>query len=139
RSRRHVSVHLPGLPRGDAGDDHRDPVRRDPPATQAFRGLPAPLHCNPAAEQAPKAPYSPSQDWAAMRPGPFFSGGRPMHRRCYILAAVTLVALVAVIDGALHAPTRGAARGVRVQGQLQEFTLTAEPVRWQIQPGLVVD
>jgi FtsP/CotA-like multicopper oxidase with cupredoxin domain len=50
---------------------------------------------------------------------------------------VTAVAL-AVVAGGL--PGLGAGRAAaREAGQLREFSLVAEPVRWEIQPGLVVD
>jgi FtsP/CotA-like multicopper oxidase with cupredoxin domain len=54
--------------------------------------------------------------------------------------AVTL-AIVAIILGALAGQLSPVARPAVAQpaGALREFTLVAEPVRWEIQPGLVVD
>jgi hypothetical protein len=49
-----------------------------------------------------------------------------------LLLALVLARGVGAHDGARAQSAAGA-------GQVREFTLTAEPVRWEIQPGLVVD
>jgi FtsP/CotA-like multicopper oxidase with cupredoxin domain len=62
-------------------------------------------------------------------------------RRKLILFLVALSTLcVAVVPFGLTrsgAPSKASAN--RAQGTVREFTLVAEPVRWQIQPGTVVD
>jgi len=54
-------------------------------------------------------------------------------------AALGAIALLCAIlaGGLISVPTLRAAQSP--SGPLREFTLTAEPVRWEIQPGLVVD
>lgn len=58
-------------------------------------------------------------------------------RRLIIAAGILVVASVALGASAGRHPK--AVEGARSSGQLREFTLVAEPVRWEIQPGLVVD
>src|SRR5579871_493576 len=54
-----------------------------------------------------------------------------------------IIALLVGIGGIADAGLRGtppkAVGHSRVQAQVREFTLTAGPVKWEIQPGLVVD
>ena len=53
------------------------------------------------------------------------------------LAALALLAIVLPL-GLIKTAERGRA-ATHAQGTVREFTLVAEPVRWQIQPGTVVD
>lgn len=63
-------------------------------------------------------------------------------RRKLVMILITAL-LLADATAAVHVfhPQGGkaAARQAGGTGQLREFTLTAEPVRWQIQPGVVID
>jgi manganese oxidase len=61
-----------------------------------------------------------------------------MNRKLLLIfvAALLIGDLAAV--GHLLVPTRGRA-AARTSGMTREFTLTAEPVKWAIQPGFVVD
>lgn len=61
-----------------------------------------------------------------------------MRKVMMLIAAVALLSIAAVADGAVSGG-RQHAQAARRQGQVREFTLTAEPVKWEIQPGLVVD
>jgi FtsP/CotA-like multicopper oxidase with cupredoxin domain len=61
-----------------------------------------------------------------------------MMRRMLVL--LTLLALAALVGGrARGSRPAGAQAPAEGVGQEREFTLVAEPVRWEIQPGLVVD
>lgn len=62
-----------------------------------------------------------------------------MRRRFIPVVIALAVAIGAVTDGALHQATRSAAGPVGAQAQVRDFTLVAGPVKWEIQPGLVVD
>jgi FtsP/CotA-like multicopper oxidase with cupredoxin domain len=62
-----------------------------------------------------------------------------MRRRFIPVVIALAVAAGAVVDGAVHHATRSSAGPVRAQSQVRDFTLVAEPVKWEIQPGLVVD
>src|SRR5581483_6796408 len=62
----------------------------------------------------------------------------PMRKVMMLAAAVLLLSVAAVADGAISG-ARQHAHAARRQGQVREFTLTAEPLKWEIQPGLVVD
>jgi len=53
-------------------------------------------------------------------------------------ALVVLLGALAVLT-AVSGRLSGAAQAQAQDGPPREFTLTAEPVRWQIQPGLIVD
>jgi len=55
-----------------------------------------------------------------------------------ILVAALLIGDIAAA-GRLLVPTRGRAAPRVAGGVTREFTLTAAPMKWQIQPGLVVD
>ncbi len=59
-----------------------------------------------------------------------------MARRVLVLLA--LLALTALAGGRTRG-SRPAKAQAPAEGTVREFTLVAEPVRWQIQPGLVVD
>ena len=61
-----------------------------------------------------------------------------MRKFMLLASVVLLVSAAAVADGAI-AGGKQRAHAARRQGQVREFTLTAEPVKWEIQPGLVVD
>jgi FtsP/CotA-like multicopper oxidase with cupredoxin domain len=62
-----------------------------------------------------------------------------MQRRILFLSVLLVVAIAAIVDGAIHGQPGKTASAARRQGQVREFTLVAEPVKWEIQPGLVVD
>lgn len=56
------------------------------------------------------------------------------------IATAMLLIMVAIAAGVAGSHLRGAGHAAaRAQGELREFTLVAEPVKWEIQPGLVVD
>src|SRR5579883_1608669 len=62
-----------------------------------------------------------------------------MRRRFIPVILALGVAVAAIADGAMHTSAHRAAGRTRPQAQLREFTLVAQPVKWEIQPGLVVD
>jgi FtsP/CotA-like multicopper oxidase with cupredoxin domain len=63
-----------------------------------------------------------------------------MHRSALARPAAGAVLLLAVVLALGVGARDGAgAQSAAGAGQAREFTLTAEPVRWEIQPGLVVD
>jgi len=62
-----------------------------------------------------------------------------MRRKLVIISAAFVLVLAAAATGALIHSDNGRAAPRVAQGSLREFTLVAEPVRWQIQPGMVVD
>ncbi len=60
-----------------------------------------------------------------------------MMRRMLVL--LSLLALAALVGGRARGSRPAGAQSAAGAGQVREFTLVAEPVRWEIQPGLVVD
>src|SRR5262245_29551322 len=62
---------------------------------------------------------------------------RVVWRRRYVGLVLTIAGLLAA--GALVGTRARVATAQAPSGPLREFTLTAAPVRWEIQPGLVVD
>jgi plastocyanin len=56
-----------------------------------------------------------------------------------LLAVIPAIAIVAAFGGTAWVIEAQPAPAQSGTGQIQEFRLTAEPVRWEIQPGLVVD
>lgn len=62
-----------------------------------------------------------------------------MRNRFLLLTALLIVALAAIADGVVYTAAPHHATAARRQAQLREFTLVAAPLKWEIQPGLVVD
>jgi FtsP/CotA-like multicopper oxidase with cupredoxin domain len=62
-----------------------------------------------------------------------------MRGRLVLMITLLVMLSVGVAAGAAYGQRRNASASARRQGELREFTLVAEPVKWEIQPGLVVD
>ncbi len=62
-----------------------------------------------------------------------------MRKPFLLLTALLLLSFAAISDGVLHRPPPHHASAARRQAQVREFTLVAAPVKWEIEPGLVVD